>query len=60
MSETEISSCIYGDEEGRELALVSLNIPAVPLRNSRAGKVAAEHDHLWDEIVLYAVVEDLL
>ena len=43
-----------------ELALVSLDIPAVPLRDSRAGKVAAEHNYLWDEIVLYAVVEDFL
>ena len=47
-------------KRGDELALVSLNISAVPLRDSRAGKVAAEHDHLWNEIVLYAVVEDLL
>ena len=44
----------------REVTLVSLNIPAVSLRDSRAGKIATKHDHLWDEIILYAVVEDLL
>ena len=47
-------------KRGNELTLISLNISAVTLRDSRAGKVAAEHDHLWDEIVLYAVVENLL
>ena len=42
------------------LALVFLDVPAVPLRNSGARKVAAEYDHLWDEIVFDAVVKDFL
>ena len=42
------------------LALIFLNVSAVPLRDSGARKVAAEYDHLWDEIVLDAVVKDFL
>ena len=49
-----------GRKGGKLLTLISLNIPAVPLRNPRARKIAAEHDHLGDEIVFDAVVEDLL
>jgi hypothetical protein len=43
-----------------ELALVSLDISAVPLRYSGAGEVTAEYDHLWYEIVFDAVVKYLL
>ena len=46
--------------ERLELALISLDVPAVPLCDSGTGKVAAEHDHLWDEIVFDTVVKDLL
>lgn len=42
------------------LALITLDVSAVPLRDSRAAKVAAEHDYLGNEIVLNAVVKDLL
>ena len=49
-----------GRKGGKLLTLISLDIPAVPLRNPRARKIATEHDHLGDEIVFDAVVEDLL
>ena len=42
------------------LALIFLDVPAVPLRDPRAREIAAKHDDLWDEIVFDAVVEDLL
>ena len=42
------------------LALVFLDVPAVPLCNSGARKIAAKHDDLWNEIVFDAVVKDLL
>jgi len=41
----------------RELALISLDISAVPLCDPRARKVAAKDDHLWNEVVLNAVVK---
>jgi hypothetical protein len=57
----DLSSTENGEEKGGKLlTLVSLDIPAVPLRDPRARKIAAEHDHLGDEIVFDAVVEDLL
>ena len=40
--------------------MISLDVSAVPLCDSRARKIAAKHDHLWNEIVFDAVVEDLL
>jgi len=42
------------------LALISLDVPAVPLCNSGARKIAAKHDNLWNEIVFDAIVKDLL
>jgi len=42
------------------LALILLDVSAVPLRDSGAREVATEHDHLWDEVVFDAVVEDVL
>jgi hypothetical protein len=49
-----------GREGVEVLALISLDVPAVPLRNSRARKIAAKHDNLWNVIVFDAVVKDLL
>ena len=40
--------------------MIFLDVPAVPLCNSRARKIAAKHDNLWNEIVFNAVVKDLL
>jgi hypothetical protein len=37
-----------------------LDVPAVPLRDSRARKIAAKDDDLWNEVVFDAVVKDLL
>jgi hypothetical protein len=49
-----------GREGVEVLALISLDVPAVPLCNSRARKIAAKHDNLWNVIVFDAVVKDLL
>jgi hypothetical protein len=49
-----------GGRGGGLLALVFLDVPAVPLRNSSARKIAAKDDHLWNKIVFDAVVKDLL
>lgn len=42
------------------LALIFLDVPAVPLGNSRARKIAAKDDNFWNEIVFDAVVKYLL
>lgn len=40
--------------------MIFLDVPAVPLCDSRTGKIAAKHDNLWNEIVFDAVVKYLL
>lgn len=42
------------------LALIFLDVSAVPLCDPGARKIAAEYDHLWDEIVFDAVIKDFL
>ena len=49
-----------GSRNAKYSALIFLDVPAVPLCNSRARKIAAKHDDLWNEIVFDAVIKDLL
>ena len=45
-----------GKQQG-ELALISLEVSTVPLCDPSAHKVATKDDHLWNEVVLDAVVK---
>lgn len=62
-NESKLSVSLISDGEDDEpfesLTLIALDISCVTMRNGLAGKVSAEYDDLRDEVVLYAMIEQL-